>query len=92
MSDVEALLWAVETLDEWWNLWKDHPDLYADAESDEEFIAEHRGSVHTWRNEGRDSWPADLASLRAEFEAGKRPRNAGQTDLFAAQKCRVCRI
>jgi 3'-phosphoadenosine 5'-phosphosulfate sulfotransferase (PAPS reductase)/FAD synthetase len=81
-----------QRVSEWWTLWKDHPEIYADAESDEEFIAEERGKAHTWRNEGRDSWPADLASLRKRFEIGERPRGAGQMDLLGEMKCRVCRM
>jgi 3'-phosphoadenosine 5'-phosphosulfate sulfotransferase (PAPS reductase)/FAD synthetase len=74
-----------QTLGEWWRLWKDHPDLYADAEADE------AATGHTWRSPGRDTWPAALSALRVRFEAGHVPMgNPGQRDLFRGMKCRVC--
>lgn len=76
-----------QTLGEWWRLWKDHPEIYADAEAQEAAIG------HTWRSPGRDDWPTSLADLRADFERGKVPRgNPGQRDLFKAMQCRVCRM
>lgn len=76
-----------QTLGEWWRLWKDHPDIYADAEAQELAVG------HTWRSPGRDTWPAALKDLRAEFEAGRMPQgNPGQRDLFKNMQCRVCRL
>jgi hypothetical protein len=76
-----------QTLGEWWRLWKDHPDLYADAEADES------ATGHTWRSPGRDTWPAPLSELRVMFEAGHVPKgNPAQRDLFRGMKCRVCTI
>jgi 3'-phosphoadenosine 5'-phosphosulfate sulfotransferase (PAPS reductase)/FAD synthetase len=75
-----------QTLGEWWRLWKDHPQLYADAEADE------ARTEHTFRSPGRDTWPAALSELRAEFERGRiPPGNPGQHDMFRSMQCRVCR-
>jgi 3'-phosphoadenosine 5'-phosphosulfate sulfotransferase (PAPS reductase)/FAD synthetase len=59
-----------QRLGEWWQLWREHPDLYAEAEGLE------RATGHTLRSEGRDSWPAALVDLRAAFEGGRVPRGA----------------
>ncbi len=76
-----------QTLGEWWRLYKDHPEIYADAEQQETSIG------HTWRSPGRDDWPTSLADLRLEFEKGRVPRgNPGQRDLFRGMQCRVCRL
>jgi hypothetical protein len=75
-----------QTLGEWWILWRDHPEIYADAENQEE------KTQHTFRSDGRDSWPADLRSLRLAFESGQVPTKANQLDLFAQSQCRVCRL
>jgi 3'-phosphoadenosine 5'-phosphosulfate sulfotransferase (PAPS reductase)/FAD synthetase len=77
-----------QALGEWWVLWREHPDLYAEAEA----IEAARG--HTFRSSGRDSWPAALKDLRAEFERGRiPPRTNRQHDLFRGQmQCRVCRL
>lgn len=76
-----------QRLGEWWDLWKDHPDIYADAERQE---AE---TGHTFRTPGRDTWPVRLKELREAFEAGHIP--AGSTvnkDLFGDLRCRVCQM
>jgi 3'-phosphoadenosine 5'-phosphosulfate sulfotransferase (PAPS reductase)/FAD synthetase len=76
-----------QTLGEWWVLWREHGGLYAEAEQ----IEFDRG--HTFRSPQRDSWPAGLALLRAEFEKGRvPPRTNRQHDLFRGTQCRVCRL
>lgn len=75
-----------QKLSEWWNLWRDHPEIYADAENDE------NQTGHTYRSPSRDTWPAALKDLRSEFERGRVPRGADQIDLFNHQKCRVCTL
>lgn len=76
-----------QTLGQWWQLWKDHPAIYADAE------AEEATTGYTWRSPGRDAWPAALTELRAEFERGRIPRgDPAQHDLFRSMQCRACRI
>ena len=79
-----------QRLDEWWELWKARPDLYASAERMEAEIGA------TFRGPGRDTWPAGLRQLRERFEAGKVPRNAKvQTTLFDDDDrgaCRACTL
>lgn len=77
-----------QKIGEWWNLWKDHPDYF---KAGEDLEAEMK---HTFRSDSRDSWPAALKDLRAEFEKGNRPKGAGQLDLFSerADMCRACSL
>lgn len=77
-----------QTLGEWWVLYREHPDLYAEAE----MIELQRG--HTFRSPDRDTWPASLRELRLEFEKGRvPPRTNRQRDLFRGElQCRVCRL
>jgi len=77
-----------QTLGEWWNLWRAHPDLYAEAEAIEAQMG------HTFRSPSRDTWPASLALLRVEFEKGRvPPRTVRHGDLFRGEmQCRVCRL
>lgn len=76
-----------QQLNEWWDLWKDNPDAYAEGERYEEMTG------FTFRSPGRDTWPAALKELRIAFEAGRIPRGTETNlDLFGAMKCRVCRI
>ena len=70
-----------QTLGEWWRLWKLHPDIYTDAEHEEEWVSEKRGKTYTFRNPSRDTWPAALSDLRARFESGDiPPRTTVQDD------------
>jgi PP-loop superfamily ATP-utilizing enzyme len=79
-----------QRLDEWWTLWKRHPERFAEGERQE---AE---TGHTFRTPGRDSWPVALADLRHEFERGKEPvaiTARRQLTCFADEeepRCRVC--
>ncbi len=80
-----------QTLGEWWRLWHDHPELYADAENQEQ------ATGHTFRGPNRDSWPAPLNELRQRFEHGDVPPGTVQTDdLFQGGRrktmCRVCSL
>jgi len=78
-----------QRIGEWWNLWKDQPDIYIEAEGQE--IA----TGHTFRSPGRDTWPAPLRELREQFEQGKTPRGADiQGDLFGEtlERCRACQL
>jgi hypothetical protein len=64
-----------QRLGEWWRLWLEHPEAYAEAEDLERLVG------HTLRSEARDTWPASLRELRAEFERGKVPRGAEQSRM-----------
>jgi 3'-phosphoadenosine 5'-phosphosulfate sulfotransferase (PAPS reductase)/FAD synthetase len=77
-----------QRLGEWWRLWREYPDIYAEAE------AQELAYGHTFRNPQRDGWPAALAALRAEFERGRVPPGTRrQHDLFrGAGQCRVCTL
>lgn len=91
-----------QTLGEWWRLWKLHPDTYADAEAQEEWVSEQRGKQYTFRSPHRDTWPASLRELRALFEAGHiPPGTVTQEDIFLggvrrgsmqSGACRVCSL
>jgi 3'-phosphoadenosine 5'-phosphosulfate sulfotransferase (PAPS reductase)/FAD synthetase len=75
-----------QQLNEWFDLWKDHPSEYAEGEAYEELTG------YTFRSPGRDTWPAALKDLRKEFENGRIPRGTKvNRDLFGEIKCRVCR-
>ncbi len=73
-----------QRLIEWWELWKNDPASYAEGERYETMTG------HTFRSAGRDSWPASLADLRQQFEAGRVPRET--RDPINAMQCRVCRL
>lgn len=77
-----------QRIGEWWSLWKDWPDLWADAERDE---AEMDA---TYRTPGRDTWPTALADLRKAFEAGRLPKTVKETSngLRDVGACRVCTL
>lgn len=64
-----------QRLEEWWRLWKDYPQRWAEAEALENYTG------HTLRSDGRDSWPASLIELRKKFESGLTPRGAAQTEF-----------
>jgi hypothetical protein len=77
-----------QRLGEWWRLWREHPETYADAEQQEARFGQ------TFRNPSRDSWPAGLREMRARFERGEIPPRTELTrDLFrSAGACRVCTL
>lgn len=85
-----------QTLGEWWRLWKLHPDLFQEGVEIEAEISAMHGKRYTLRNDSRDTWPAALAELRAEFETGRiPPRTVQQIDMFRGERrmtgaCRVC--
>ena len=70
-----------QTIWEWRELWRNYPDIYADAEAQEGRLG------HTFRSDGRDTWPASLYRLRQEFERERRINRipgGSQFDLFGA--------
>ncbi len=73
-----------QRLGEWYNLWEQHPEIYADAEADEERYG------HTYRSPNRDTWPASLKELRLLFESGKVPERSLRMMEKRRGMCRVC--
>jgi 3'-phosphoadenosine 5'-phosphosulfate sulfotransferase (PAPS reductase)/FAD synthetase len=79
-----------QRIGEWWMLWHDHRDIFFDAIADEDRLG------HTYRTPGRDTWPAALRDLSAEFERGRVPKGKAdprQSNLFRQSgTCRVCTL
>lgn len=71
-----------QRLIEWYELWRDYPDKWAEIEAEEAFFG------HTYRSDQRDSWPASLVGLRAEFEKGRVPKDTRDRKAM----CRVCSL
>jgi len=71
-----------QRLIEWYELWRDYPNKWAEIEAEEEFFG------HTYRSDQRDSWPASLKGLRAEFESGRVPKDTRERKVM----CRVCSL
>lgn len=72
-----------QRLGEWYALWRDYPEHFAQGEAWE------KQTGYTFRSPQRDTWPAGLAGLRSEFESGRIPRNTPGPNESA---CRVCRF
>jgi 3'-phosphoadenosine 5'-phosphosulfate sulfotransferase (PAPS reductase)/FAD synthetase len=79
----DCMLCFFQRLIEWYELWRNHPEAYAEGELWEL----HTG--HTFRSPSRDSQPAALKDLRVKFEDGWVPRDT--RDPIAGMQCRVCR-
>ena len=80
-----------QKLAEWWLLWKEHPELFAEGEKLEELTG------HTFRSPQRDTWPAALKELRQRFEAGDAPKGIHTLPLLntyevSGDVCRVCSL
>lgn len=72
-----------QRLIEWFELWRDYPELWREGEALEAFTG------HTFRSAERDSWPASMAGLRAEFEQGRSPRDT-RADRVRTTMCSWC--
>lgn len=72
-----------QSLQEWKDLWRNHPDLFEDACLDEDRTG------HTYRSAGRDRWPASLRELSREFASNRTMQI--RADLKKSLRCRVCR-
>lgn len=59
-----------QRIGEWFELWRDHRDIFLDAAMDEV----ETGS--TYRTPGRDSYPTRLLDMDAEFAAGRVPETS----------------
>jgi len=77
----DCALCFYQTIAEWHDLWLEHPGIYAQGEAWEAMVG------HTLRSPGRDTWPAALVDLRAEFEKGRIPRRRQRRTM-----CRVCSL
>lgn len=74
---------------EWYELWRDHRDIFVDAVGDEDRTG------NTYRTPGRDSWPTALRDMAAKFEAGEIPTtslNRMARERMEAGGCRVCSL
>lgn len=73
-----------QRLGEWFRLWRDYPDRYAQG------VELERRTGHTFRSPGRDTWPAGLAELAVEFAKGRKIRE--RRPRQNVDQCRVCRF
>lgn len=91
-TDCALCFW--QKLGEWYNLWLYHPERYQRGVDLEEFVTLMRGAVYTFRSPDRDSWPAGLADLRAEFEKGRAPTRSLKMMDSRRQvgACRACTL
>lgn len=91
-TDCAACFW--QRIGEWYLLWRDNLEAYMEAENLEEYVIEARGEVYTFRSPQRDTWPARLRDLRAEFEKGRVPeRSLKMMDKRRlVGGCRVCTL
>jgi hypothetical protein len=91
-TDCAVCFW--QKLGEWYLLWLNHPDLYAEGEELEGFVTRGRNKPYTFRSPQRDAWPASLADLRREFEKGRVPQRS--LDMMDKRRlvgaCRVCTL
>jgi PP-loop superfamily ATP-utilizing enzyme len=71
-----------QRLGEWYELWLNHPEIYAKAEAWE------LATGHTFRSKTRDSWPASLRELRLLFESGRKPQRSLKVLLGERQMAR----
>jgi 3'-phosphoadenosine 5'-phosphosulfate sulfotransferase (PAPS reductase)/FAD synthetase len=79
-----------QTLGDWHHLWSLYPEVFEDAAQMERDIG------HTFRSPTRDTWPAPLDGLGAEFAKGRIPRGGytgqGDLDMDFEVRCRVCSL
>jgi 3'-phosphoadenosine 5'-phosphosulfate sulfotransferase (PAPS reductase)/FAD synthetase len=71
-----------QRLNEWKDLLDNHPRRYA------RYARIEKAAGYTFRSPGRDTWPADLYSLKREFKAGRKLRNVTKRDKQAM--CPFC--
>jgi len=85
----DCALCFFQRLIEWRRLHKNNESMYRDGEEIEAAIG------HTFRSGSRDTWPASLAGLRAEWEAGRRVKGESAFDqrmLFDCDREALCRV
>jgi len=83
-----------QTLGQWYLYWRDNREGFHEAAQLEVWVSEQRAGTFTFRSPQRDSWPASLTDLGAEFAAGKIPeRSLKMMDARrAVGTCRVCTL
>lgn len=74
-----------QKLGEWYMLWQNHPDRWAQGEAYEAMVG------RTFRSAQRDTWPAAMKDLRARFEKGDVPERS-LANMARDQACRVCSL
>jgi hypothetical protein len=72
-----------QRLIEWYEPWTNFPEKWAQGERLEALTG------HTFRSAQRDTWPASMQGLRAEFEKGRIPKD---TRRNRDGMCRVCSL
>lgn len=77
----DCALCPYQRLGEWFDLWKNHPKEWAVG------VALEERTGHTFRSAGRDTWPASMKDLGAEFASGRQIRKS-KRDIT----CRVCSL
>lgn len=78
-----------QRIGEWFELWRDHRDVFFDAVSQETELGQ------TFRTPGRDTWPTALRDMAARFDAGDVPSrslNRMTRERQASGACRVCSL
>ncbi len=70
----------LQTLYEWYELWRDYPAIFEDACQEEDRLE------HSYRSPGRDTWPARLRLLGIRFAGGDIPKSRGRDP----GGCKVC--
>lgn len=92
----DCALCPYQRLEEWYDLWKNHPDLWAVGEALEARIgktfrtpdSKGRLTVGAGRPmSSRDTWPASMVDLAAEFASGRPLRATAR-----GETCRVCSL
>lgn len=78
----DCALCPYQRLEEWFALWRDHPDLFQQG------IELEWMTGHTFRSDSRDTWPASLYELGREFATGRPLRKSNSK----AASCRVCSL
>lgn len=77
----DCALCPYQRLEEWFALWRDHPDQWAIG------VEIERRHGHTFRSAGRDTWPASMEELGKEFASGRPLRKSSR-----GTTCRVCSL
>ena len=82
-----------QTEGEWYDLWKEHPEIYADAEEQEKAYGK---TFRTYKPPEKRKWGTSLEELRGQFEKGMIPKGRGNKtlDMFPEDtiysSCRAC--